>query len=370
MKNVLALLALPRRYFVDDLPGARIPATRLRDILESISAGRAVSPRGLDYLQAQGLLALRRLAIGEISAEGFKEAAQAEQASRLEAAEVERLAAKAQLEAEEATYRAAQVARALVRDRERERAEELRRLQEQDPKFIARRKNQELRASYMLDHFLDEPDFSRVIRILRQIDAGFRLDEIEVLWLKSDGQVYFTPAVQSAFHGIEAVFFAGEYRRTGDAWNAVNASGHFRKCGSADRADALLASVPEQSKVTPKLRSALLTTHGGALRDLGRLDEALVKGTNAHALTPRDFRPCTLLGAVNIELGNLTIGWDWYQKAEQRGASEQSVDQDLRVVLRRASQTRRQEIRKFLLNQDPERYRWVDQELKRLISTD
>ena len=77
-------------------------------------------------------------------------------------------------------------------------------------------------------------------------------------------------------------------------------------------------------------------------------------------MTPKDFRPCTLLGAVHVELGNLTAGWDWYQKAEELGASERSVDQDLRGILRRADKHRREEIQSFLLRADPARYGWVN----------
>jgi len=37
-------------------------------------------------------------------------------------------------------------------------------------------------------------------------------------------------------------------------------------------------------------------------------------GKEAHLLTPRDFRPCTLLGAVNVEIGNYDLGQSWYKK--------------------------------------------------------
>lgn len=95
------------------------------------------------------------------------------------------------------------------------------------------------------------------------------------------------------------------------------------------------------------------------MRDLDRMDEALALGDQAHALTPRDFRPCTLLGAVNIELGNLAIGWEWYRKAEERGATGRSIDYDLRGILFRANDARRLQIRSFLLREDPARYAWV-----------
>ena len=85
------------------------------------------------------------------------------------------------------------------------------------------------------------------------------------------------------------------------AWQAINASAHLRKCGAAGEALDLLASVPVQRLASPKPHSALLTTRGGALRDLQRRPEALQAGEAAHALLDRDYRPCTLLGALHMQ---------------------------------------------------------------------
>jgi hypothetical protein len=80
------------------------------------------------------------------------------------------------------------------------------------------------------------------------------------------------------------------------------------------------------------------------MRDLKRFNEALNFGDQAHALTPKDFRPCTLLGAVNFEMGNYDLGRDWYVKATERGASERTIDYDLRGIFLRADKAKREEI--------------------------
>jgi len=166
--------------------------------------------------------------------------------------------------------------------------------------------------------------------------------------------------LRAAFHEREAEFYSGEYRRTNDPWNAVNASGHYRKCSEARKAHDLLTSIPAERQKAPKLRSAIATTHGGVMRDLKRLDEALEFGNQAHALTSEDFRPCTLLGAVNFELGHYDIAREWYAKAIERGATERSIDSDLRGIFLRAAPAKREEIKAFLLREDPARYRWVN----------
>lgn len=109
----------------------------------------------------------------------------------------------------------------------------------------------------------------------------------------------------------------------------------------------------------PKLRSALATTRGGAMRDLYRLEEAKSLAMEAHKLTPADFRPCTLLGAVHFELGDDAAALEWYKKAETLGAVRAAIDQDLRALLFRVSPQQRQRIGGFLLAEDPERFIWV-----------
>jgi hypothetical protein len=351
---------LAHRYFVSDIPGANIPATRLRNILDALQQGRQLSALALNYLQEQGLLALQQLARGETTYETFCETAGTEQARRQQAAEVDRVARDAARLIKEAEYEAAEAVRAASHERDRHRAEEARRARERDPKYIAKMKSQQLRMRYGLDQFIEVQAFPRVMDILHRLDGGSRLNDTDILWLTTEGKDYYTESLQAAFHDREAEFYAAEYRRTSDPWNAVNASGHYRKCGKARAAHDLLTSIPAQQQTTPKLKSAVCTTHGGVMRDLDRMDEALELGHRAHALTPRDFRPCTLLGAVNIELGNLSIGWDWYRKAEERGASERSIDYDLRGIFLRANDARRLEIRAFLLREDPTRYAWVD----------
>lgn len=52
--------------------------------------------------------------------------------------------------------------------------------------------------------------------------------------------------------------------------------------------------------------------HNPWRRDAGftALEEALRFGSQAHVLTPKAFRPCTPLSAVNFELGNYELGRD------------------------------------------------------------
>ena len=347
------------RYCVDDLPGASLPGARLQKILDCLQLGRSVTPLSLAFLQKQGLEALYRLATGASSYDSFLERALSEQSVRVEAATATRLNREAEERACGAEERAREAAMQAKMKLALEQAEAARRARENDPKYIAKLKQQALRARYGIDTYVEPHCFSRLMGILKHVDAGKRLIPEDFVWLSSVGKDYFTEELRTAYHRLEADFFAGEFKQTRDPWAAVNASGHYRKCNRAGDADSLLKTIRVEKQKSFKLKSALCTTHGGVMRDLGRWDEALRLGEKAHAFRPDDYRPCTLLGAVHWEMGNYHLGQEWYAKAVERGATVDDVDQDLRRIFFQADQTKQVEMRDFLLREDSVRYAWA-----------
>lgn len=353
-ENSLSLIDLASRYFVNDCPDALIPATRLVNIIDKLVQVQPISSIARDYLNKRGLFSLERLIQGEITYAQFGVEAQIEQVQRVMTTQVREDAQRAEETAREATRQKQYTI-------ERQKVEKARLARERDPKYIKKMEDQNLRVRYGLDQFIDADCFHRLMAVLHRVDGSRnRFIDEDNLWLKTQGREYFSPPLKAAFHEREAEFFADEFRRTKDVWMAVNASAHYRKCGQASSAHHLLEPIAIDSQNSAKLKSALFTTHGGVMRDLGDRTVALKLGLQAHALMPRDFRPCTLLGAVNMELGNYEIGQEWYLKAEDRGATRDAIDHDLRVILRRADKTKRAEIKAFLLEQDPVRYKWVN----------
>ena len=65
-----------------------------------------------------------------------------------------------------------------------------------------------------------------------------------------------------------------------------------------------------------------------------------------------------------METGNYSVGQEWYAKAVERGATVDSVDQDLRNIFFRADKSKQAEMRAFLLSDDPVRYAWVTSRTK------
>lgn len=143
-------------------------------------------------------------------------------------------------------------------------------------------------------------------KILKTVDAGQRLSEKDFVWLSAAAEEYFSDELRAAYHRLEAAFFANEFKQKRDPWLAVNASSHFRKADYSDEAASLLKTIKLGKIKSTKLKSALCTTHGGSMRDLGHWDEGLSLGEQAHKHRPDDYRPCTLLGAIYMEKGDYT----------------------------------------------------------------
>ena len=245
--------------------------------------------------------ALVTLTDGKATLGEFQAAAEQEQAARIEEASVKAVKDAAEL-AERADARAAAVKATFA-------------AMANDPALRRNREAKELRQRFGVG-YIESEDYRRVMALLRQGATGQRLTVEDLAWLKTEADYCWTDELQRAWHALEAEALTKAWESSGDPWNAVNASGHWRKAGEPERAlrltDAALAKVGSN----PKLRSALATTRGGAMRDLRRLDEAKALASEAHQLTSSDYRPCTLLGAVHIELGDLPAGHEWYAKAE------------------------------------------------------
>ena len=352
MTSELSRKEIAKKYFVDNLPSASLVGSRLANILEYLDVNKPLTSASLDYLQINRFKALHELALGKIIYTEFSVIAKVEMVNRV-----------IELEAENQRQ---EIVRKKA-DQERDVASKL--AQEKilaaniafanDPRNIAKAKQKALRQKYGIEGFIEQVNFAKLMGLLQRMDAGNRLLEEEIIWLQIKAKEYYTPEVKHRYHKNEAKFYAGEFMNTKDAWSAVNASSHYRKCDEVNTADVMLSSIDADSKKDLNLRSALCTTHGGVKRDLKRWDDALDLGEKAHQFTPKDYRPCTLLGAVCMEMGNYDLVQLWYEKAEARGAEVKSIDSDLRSIFFRADKIKQDALRTHLLNIDAVRYSWA-----------
>lgn len=326
-------------FFLDDVAGARIPASRLRGILENVQADRPLTSLQEAFLRQGGYNALAELTRGALDWAAFVERSAREQQLRCDTA--------AALKEKDAVEHARQ---AEVTDRRNAVL-----FAEQARKQDRRRKLREFPDRFRLP-FVERDDLGRINHILRSVVAGRPVEKDDLVWFGSNGADYWTAELRQAHHANMATILTAAWHQTGDLWKVVNACGHWRKGGLSQKGLTLVEAALNHKKASGKTRSALLTTAGGALRDLGRREDAVAFGTGAHSLTEADFRPCTLLGAVHIEMGDYGTGAAWYEKAEERGASQNAIDQDLQSILKAASQKQRSEIRSALIAHNTARY--------------
>lgn len=350
------------QFYVDDMAGASIVGSLLNTALESFKAGCSISQAKMKFLRDKRADALADLIERSISDEEFATRSPIEREARLEVAR--RAALAADLEKREAAERAAELRRIeaerqeaarIVREAQRD-AERTRR--EASPEFIAKRKNQELLRKYEIIEHVEAQVLKRLMQVLNVLEGGLRLTDEDVIWLivvnRKHG--FRFRRVLHAHHRHVANTCIVEFKSSGDPWQAINASKHLRECDAPLEAIDLLESVPEVRLKHRKTKSAKFTTQGGALRDLGRLNEAQRMGEEAHALLPRNFRPCTLLGAVHIQQGHYGLGNEWYRKAEERGAKADHIESELRLILRGMPAEKRKEAVAELRRIDPARF--------------
>ena len=341
----VTLLALATQYLVDDLPAATRPGTRLHGILVRMKDGEALTEASLLWLRQVGLAALHGLAMGTISSEEFRNRSADERSKRIITAK-----ADAEREATVLAERAAYLETASKANFVK---------MENDPLQRRRSEAKDLRRKYGVG-YVEPEHYPRVMKLIKRLDSGNRISAEEFAWASSQAEYCLTDDLRIAYHRIEAEVLTTEWKETGDAWAAINASARWRKANEPEQAIAITAVASASARrIPPNIRSALLTTRGGALRDLNRFVEASDLGLQAHDLTPNDYHPCTLLGAVSLQQGDLNSGHEWYRKAEARGAERFSVDQDIRAVLARVSREERKRISAFLLSLDPERFEWL-----------
>ncbi|MGK7903120.1 MAG: hypothetical protein AB4352_17265 [Hormoscilla sp.] len=227
--------------------------------------------------------------------------------------------------------------------------------------------------------------------ILQKLEKGERLEEMDVAWLqenkveesqprysyysydgdsyygerRSQGRKLFSGKIWIAYHKIEATFYEQEYDRTGNKWNLPNASSHWRKADEPRAALKVTENLNFNTIKENKLKSALLTTRGGAFRDLHKLYDAEKCAKKAIEYQPQSHHPYTLMGAICFERGQHAEGERWFDKAIKRGASPRDLDAEMKRVVKNAAPNKRRELVEYLLKKDRARYAWAKSYLKK-----
>ena len=324
------LLALCQNYFLDMSNSELAITNRSQDILKK-------------YREKQNLRKSEKAYINEYVLRSLNSFLPKFQQKIISIVEVERLA-------EEKFYQ---------ETLKKEAIEKQKRL-ESDPIYIANQKLKSLLKKYEIDEYLLKTLPEELSEILNKLDNQIRLSEVEAVWLNTADKQFFTSKVRHTFHRLEANYYLQEYQKnTKNIWNAINASSHLRKCQASSESEELLEIIEFKQIKDKKLSSAYFTTLGGVRRDLHKYKVAIENALKAHHVTPENYRPCTLLGAIYMETYQYTLGHEWYEKATKRGATDQSINADLKSILSKMDKVKRNEMIDHLLKLDPHAYSWL-----------
>lgn len=200
--------------------------------------------------------------------------------------------------------------------------------------------------------------------ILQKLEQGERIEPKDVAWLEEND--LFDNKIWTKYHNIEADFYQQELKRTGNKWNLANASSHLRKADKSELALQLTNNLPLHKISNPKLNSALLTTRGGAFRDVDNLDNAENCASQAMKFQPDSHHPYTLMGAICFEKHDYPSGEYWFNEAIKRGANPRDTDSEIKSILKKIkNEKQRHNLVNYLLEKDAKRYAWANHYLKK-----
>ncbi|MEH2286609.1 tetratricopeptide repeat protein [Nostoc sp.] len=243
-----------------------------------------------------------------------------------------------------------------------------------------------LKLKYDVLGYKDKLHTSILYTILQKFELKERLEPTDVAWLqetkiKVPQPTYsyyrwqkepqeqetklFSGKIWIAYHTIEANFYEQEFQRTDNKWNLANASSHWRKADEPEQALQLTNNLELEKIKENKLKSALLTSRGGAFRDIDKLDKAENCARQAIEYQPKSHHPYTLMGAICFERHQYSDGEYWFKEAIKRGANPRNMDSEIKRVLKNTKdESKRQQVINYLLNKDPQRYAWAKSYIK------
>ncbi|WP_404356965.1 hypothetical protein [Methylotuvimicrobium sp. KM1] len=201
---------------------------------------------------------------------------------------------------------------------------------------------------------------SQLYSILVKLIENQRLSDDDLIWLEGEKLFYPDTAIFVTHHHLEALHSEEGFKRTKGHWNLVNASAHWRKANKPLSALKLTNNLQQLRLLKEaKLRSALFTTRGGALRDLDRLTDAEHCALEAISHFSSSHNPYTLMGALCYDTGRFDEGDQWFEKAIQRGAKTKDQESEIKRILQKKKGKERQQIINHLLAKDSWRFAWV-----------
>ena len=211
------------------------------------------------------------------------------------------------------------------------------------------------------DKYNDPRDYSWKTEAASQIDAALknlpsrlRPGDPLVKYLEKNGRNL--PLARIFYH---------YFQQNGGVWDIIKTCSYLRRAGCPKGAitasnEGLLKKITSR-----QARSALLTTRGGAFRDLNQLDSATKLAADAIQTYPDAPHAYTLLGAILYQQGFPAEGDEQFAKAAERDygrtprAQQYEEDFEIRKAFDNSESYVQQKLARHLLFKDSTRYAWA-----------
>jgi len=189
------------------------------------------------------------------------------------------------------------------------------------------------------ENILDTPALKN---ILKKIENGEDISTGDYDWLKANG--HLTREIQLAYYRQVANNYYRDFQENGDIWNLIKACSNYRNARLPEIAIEVASKCPKMT--SGKAMAAIMTTKGGAYRDLRQLLQAR-ECANEAILISSTYHPYTLLGAICFDEKEFEEGDYCFKKAIELGAKSSDIDAGSRKIL------------KARFTQRPEEYDWL-----------
>lgn len=230
---------------------------------------------------------------------------------------------------------------------EKERLERLEqeRLQKEKER-LDRGKFKTLSEKYFVQNLKNFDPAQRLFVILLKLEEEDILTSEENEFLKSSNQF-----------GPLAIFFENEFNKDqSNVWPLIQACSAWRNAKLPKHALEISSKVTTDDR---KAMAALLTTRGGAFRDLLDVEKAKKCGEIAIDLNPDSYYAHNLLGAIMIQTGDPEQAEEFFTTAIELGSTPRFIDQQIKQSIDLASKDEQAIVAAYLLKKDPERYKWA-----------
>jgi len=153
---------------------------------------------------------------------------------------------------------------------------------------------------------------SPMATILEKIENHKLPSDQEFDWLKN-----CVPSLDEFIRGISCLV---KFRLNLGIWDLVEACSFFRKAGHSKITVDLTTRMDFGAVTDRRAYSALLTTRGAAFRDLGDIEAAKQLAAEAMQVSPHDYEPHNLMGAIFHQLGKIDERDHHFETAKRLGA--------------------------------------------------